>query len=157
LLLTDPIDEYLMSHLGEYKGKKFKAADKGDLPAESSEEEKKKAEEFKPLLETIKGKLSEVKEVRLSHRLKESAAVLVADDYAPSAHMERLMKRMGQTMATGEFKRTLEWSRSSFRCRRRMRTIQRSKRTRGFCWIRRRSRRVRRSMIRRGSRKGSMR
>jgi molecular chaperone HtpG len=108
LLLTDPIDEYLMSHLGEYKGKKFKAADKGDLPAESSEEEKKKAEEFKPLLETIKGKLSEVKEVRLSHRLKESAAVLVADDYAPSAHMERLMKRMGQTMATGEFKRTLE-------------------------------------------------
>jgi molecular chaperone HtpG len=63
LLLTDPIDEYLMSHLDEYKGKKFKAADKGDVPAESSDEEKKKAEEFKPLLEAIKAKISEVKDV----------------------------------------------------------------------------------------------
>jgi molecular chaperone HtpG len=108
LLLTDPIDEYLMSHLGEYKGKKLKAADKGDVPTQSSDEEKKKAEQFKPLLEGLKAKISEVKDVRLSHRLKESAAVLVSDEYAPSAHMERLMKRMGQTMETGGFKRTLE-------------------------------------------------
>jgi molecular chaperone HtpG len=108
LLLTDPIDEYLMSHLTEYKGKKFKAADKGDVAAESSEEEKKKAEEFKPLLEAIKAKIGEVKEVRLSHRLKESAAVLIADTFAPSAHMERLMKRMGQPMEMGNYKRTLE-------------------------------------------------
>jgi len=108
LLLTDPIDEYLMSHLGEYKGKKFKAADKGDVPAESTDEEKKKAEQFKPLLEGLKAKISEVKDVRLSHRLKESAAVLVADEYAPSAHLERLMKRMGQAREEGAFKRTLE-------------------------------------------------
>jgi molecular chaperone HtpG len=108
LLLTDPIDEYLMSHLSDYKGKKFKAADKGDLPAESSEEEKKKTEEYKPLLEAIKAKISEVKDVRLSHRLKESAAVLVADEYAPSAHLERLVKRMGQGSEAGAFKRTLE-------------------------------------------------
>jgi molecular chaperone HtpG len=108
LLLTDPIDEYLMSHLSEFKGKKFKAVDKGDIPADSSEEEKKKTEEFKPLLEAIKAKISEVKDVRLSHRLKESAAVLVADEYAPSAHLERLMKRMGQASEAGAFKRTLE-------------------------------------------------
>jgi molecular chaperone HtpG len=108
LLLTDPIDEYLMAHLHEYKGKKFKAADKGDLPAEQTEDEKKKAEEFKPLLEAIKGKIGEVKDVRLSHRLKESAAVLVADSFAPSAHMERLMKRMGQPIETGNYKRTLK-------------------------------------------------
>jgi molecular chaperone HtpG len=108
LLLTDPIDEYLMSHLGEYKGKKFKAADKGDSAKDETEEQKKKAEEFKPLLEGLKGKISEVKDVRLSHRLKESAAVLVADEYAPSAHMERLMKRMGQATESGAFKRTLE-------------------------------------------------
>ena len=108
LLLTDPIDEYLMSHLHEYKGKKFKAADKGDLPADSSEEQQKKTEEFKPLLDAIRRKITEVKDVRLSHRLKESAAVLVADDFAPSAHMERLMKRMGQPMDTGGYKRTLE-------------------------------------------------
>jgi molecular chaperone HtpG len=97
-----------MSHLGEYKGKKFKAVDKGDIAAESTDEQKKQAEEFKPLLEAIKAKLSEVKDVRLSHRLKESAAVLVADDYAPSAHMERLMKRMGQVREESAFKRTLE-------------------------------------------------
>jgi molecular chaperone HtpG len=108
LLLTDPIDEYLMSNLSEYKGKKFKAADKGDSKAEETDDQKKKAEEFKPLLETLQGKISEVKAVRLSHRLKESAAVLVADEYAPSAHMERLMKRMGQQMESGGFKRTLE-------------------------------------------------
>jgi molecular chaperone HtpG len=108
LLLTDPIDEYLMSHLGEYKGKKLKAADKGDVKADESDEEKKKAEQFKPLLDGLKAKISQVKEVRLSHRLKESAAVLVSDEYAPSAHMERLMKRMGQPMETGAFKRTLE-------------------------------------------------
>jgi molecular chaperone HtpG len=108
LLLTDPVDEYLMAHLHEFKGKKFKAADKGDIPAEGSEEEKKKAEEFKPLLDAIKSKISEVKDVRLSHRLKESAAVLVADNFAPSAHMERLMKRMGQAAETANFKRTLE-------------------------------------------------
>jgi molecular chaperone HtpG len=108
LLLTDPIDEYLMSHLSEFKGKKFKAADKGDVAAESSEEEKKKVEVFKPLLEVIKSKISEIKEARLSNRLKESAAVLVSDNFAPSAHMERLMKRMGQPVETGTYKRTLE-------------------------------------------------
>ena len=108
LLLTDPIDEYLMSHLSEYKGKKFKAADKGDVAADSSDDEKKKAEEFKPLLESLKVKMADVKDVRLSHRLKESAAVLVSDEYAPSAHMERLMKRMGQPMESGAYKRTLE-------------------------------------------------
>jgi molecular chaperone HtpG len=108
LLLTDPIDEYVASHLSEYKGKKLKAADKGDVKAEDSDEEKKKTEEFKPLLEGLKKAISEVKDVRLSHRLKESAACLVADEYAPTAHMERLMKRMGQASEAGSFKRTLE-------------------------------------------------
>ncbi len=108
LLLTDPIDEYVMSHLSEYKGKKFKAADKGDAAADESDDQKKQTESFKPLLETLKGKLAAVKEVRLSHRLKESAAVLVADSFAPSAHMERLMKRMGQPIEPGAYKRTLE-------------------------------------------------
>ena len=115
LLLTDPIDEYVVSHLSEFKGKKLKAADKGEgSKADESDEQKKDGEAFKPLLEAIKTKLPEVKDVRLTHRLKESAAVLVADDYAPTAHMERLMKRMGQQPGFGGdpdsemFKRTLE-------------------------------------------------
>jgi molecular chaperone HtpG len=49
-----------------------------------------------------------VKEVRLSHRLKESAACLVADEYGPTAHLERLMKRMGQGSEAMSSKRTLE-------------------------------------------------
>ncbi len=108
LLLTDPIDEYVASHLSEFKGKKLKAADKGDVKTDDTEEQKKKADEFKPLLDELKKAISEVKDVRLSHRLKESAACLVADEYAPTAHMERLMKRMGQTSEMGGSKRTLE-------------------------------------------------
>lgn len=107
LLLTDPVDEYVFSHLSEYKGKKFKAADKGEVDTEQSDEQKQKAEQFKPVLEALKQKLNEVKDVRLSHRLKESAACLVADEYAPTAHMERLMQRLGQSEA-GAFKRILE-------------------------------------------------
>ncbi len=110
LLLTDPIDEYVAGHLTEYKGKKLRAVDKGDLSPEQSDEEKKQAEEFKPLMEAIKAKLSDVKDVRLSRRLNESAAVLVADEYAPTAHMQRLMERIGQGGQADPdmFKRILE-------------------------------------------------
>ena len=53
--------------------------------------------QFKPLLEALKRTLgADVKDVRLSARLKESAAVLVADEYGMSAHMERLLQRMGR-------------------------------------------------------------
>jgi molecular chaperone HtpG len=96
LLLTDPIDEYLVSSLHGYKEKWLKAADRGDVAKEDSEEKKAKAEQFKSLLDVLKGKIDEVKEVRLSSRLKESAAVLVADEGAMGAHMERLMQRMGR-------------------------------------------------------------
>jgi molecular chaperone HtpG len=110
LLLTDPIDEYLVSHLSEYKGKRLKAADKGEAPAtEDTAEQKAAAEKFKPLLEALKTKLADsTGDVRLSHRLKESAACLVADEYAPSAHLERLMRRMGQGTDRVPPKRTLE-------------------------------------------------
>jgi molecular chaperone HtpG len=94
--------------LTEFKGKKLVAVDRGDLAAEQSDEQKKQAEEFKPLLEAIKGKLAEVKDIRLSRRLKESAAVLVADEHGPTAHLERLMQRMGQGTEAGMFKRILE-------------------------------------------------
>ena len=95
LLLTDPVDEFLVAHLGEYEGKKLKAADRGELPeAESKDEEK--PEELEGLFTFVKTALSGVKDVRASHRLRESAAVLVADEHGVSAHMERLMKRMGR-------------------------------------------------------------
>jgi molecular chaperone HtpG len=106
LLLTDPIDEFLVHSLPEYKGKKLKAVDRGQLEQAGVDDLKKKA--FQPLLDYMKGKLSEIKEVRLSSRLKESAACLVADEGEIGAHMERLMRRIGRGQEVPEAKRILE-------------------------------------------------
>jgi len=92
--------------LTEYKGKKLKAADRGALPGGEVADEQKKR--FQPLLDYIKSKLDEVKEVRLTTRLKESASCLVADEWGVGAHMERLMQRMGRTADLPPSKRILE-------------------------------------------------
>jgi molecular chaperone HtpG len=105
LLLTDPIDEFAVPQLGEYKGKKLVAADRGeaagmgDVPAGTKER-------FAPLLAALKAKLPEAADVRLTNRLTESAACLVADAHGLSAHMERLMERMGRD--AGGARRVLE-------------------------------------------------
>ena len=98
LLLTAAIDEFMVSRLHEYKGKTLKAADRGELEGDKADESKVKeeSERFKGLLECIKSKVEEVGEVRLSQRLKESAACLVAPEWGMTAHMERLMQRLGR-------------------------------------------------------------
>ena len=110
LFMTDPIDEYVMSSVSEYKEKKFKAADKGDLTADESAKAKAEDDEktYKPLLDTLKNKITEVQDIRLSTRLKDSASCLVAEDGAMSAHMERLMQRMGEGGPGNTAKRILE-------------------------------------------------
>lgn len=95
LLLTDPIDEFAIPQLGEYKGKKLVAADRGEA-AGAGEVPAGVKEQFAALLSFIKGKLPDVSDVRLTNRLTESASCLVADAYGVSAHMERLMERMGR-------------------------------------------------------------
>jgi molecular chaperone HtpG len=106
LLLTDPVDEFVVQGLPEYKGKRLKAVDRGDLDQAALDEGKKKA--FQPLLDFMKEKLPEVKDVRLSHRLRESAACLVADEGEIGAHMERLMRKIGRGDELPESKRILE-------------------------------------------------
>jgi molecular chaperone HtpG len=96
LLLTDPVDEFAIPALGNYKGKQLKAADRGELPGKD-DEKPADAESYTNLLAFLKGKLDDVSDVRLSKRLTESAAVLVADAGAMTAHLERLMQRMGRT------------------------------------------------------------
>jgi molecular chaperone HtpG len=110
LLLTDPVDEFLVGSLYAYKEKSLHAADRGDLPKDEASEEKLKAEteQYKTLVEKLKPHVPEVKEIRLSSRLKESAACLVADDGGISAHMERLLGRMGRGSEIPETKRILE-------------------------------------------------
>ncbi len=108
LLLTDPIDEFMVPALHEYKGKPLKAVDQGDLAADAAETKPEDAGKFKDLLAALKEKLPEVADVRLSKRLTESAACLVADAGAVSAHFERLMQRLGRGDEVGGTKRVLE-------------------------------------------------
>ena len=90
LLLTDPIDEFMLPGLRTYKGKTLqpvdRAAPSGDTVAEAEKQQ------YARLLEHLKGKLPEVSDVRLTARLKESAACLVTEG-GVSAHLERLMHR----------------------------------------------------------------
>jgi molecular chaperone HtpG len=106
LFLTDPVDEYLMPGVGEYKGKRLKAVDRAGVAPDKAGEGQD-AEKFKKLFEFLKSRLGEVSDVRLSGRLKESAACLVAAEGAASAHLERLMQRMGRD-DFGASKRVLE-------------------------------------------------
>ena len=109
LLLTDPVDEFTVPALGEYKGKRLRAADRGDLDDKKDEAESADADKYRPLFEHLKGKLAdEVSDVRLSARLKESAACLVAPEGAMSAHLERLMERMGRADEGNRARRVLE-------------------------------------------------
>ncbi|CAA9893060.1 molecular chaperone HSP90 family [Candidatus Methylobacter favarea] len=108
LLLSDRIDEWLVSNLSEFDGKHLQSVAKGDLDLDKldGEEAKKEQEdvnkEFEPVLKQIKDVLADkVSEVRLSHRLTESPACLVADVYGMSLNMERIMKEAGQSMGMG--------------------------------------------------------
>ena len=113
LLMTDPIDEWVMQSMMQYDKKHFKSVAKGEL--ELDETSKKELEtsvetatkEHKSLLEYLQNILGDqVKEVRFSGRLTESACCLVADENGISAHMERFFKAMNQAMP--ENKRILE-------------------------------------------------
>jgi molecular chaperone HtpG len=105
LLMTDPVDEWVVQGLTEYEGKKLKSAEKGDLKLD--EEEKKDSESFNALFGFIKGKLEEkIKEVKPSARLKDSVACLSGEDYDMSAYMEKILKSSGQEVPKS--KRILE-------------------------------------------------
>jgi molecular chaperone HtpG len=95
LLLTDPVDEFLANALREYKEQPLRAVDRGDLD-ESEEDSADTPEDLEGVFTFLKTALSGIKEVRVSHRLRDSAAVLVSGEGSVSAHLERLMKRLGR-------------------------------------------------------------
>ncbi|EGW23826.1 molecular chaperone HtpG [Methylobacter tundripaludum] len=108
ILLSDRIDEWLVSNLDEFDGKHLQSVAKGDLDLGvlDAEEDKAAQEEvnkdFEAVLKQIKDVLADkVSEVRLSHRLTESPACLVADVYGMSLNMERIMKDAGQGLGMG--------------------------------------------------------
>jgi len=107
LLLSDRIDEWMLSALHEFDGKPLASVAKGalDLGALADEAEKAQAEkeagELKPLIERIAKALGErVKEVRVTHRLTESPACLVVGDGELSGNLERLLRTAGQKVPT---------------------------------------------------------
>jgi Molecular chaperone, HSP90 family len=113
LLLTDRVDEWMLSHLYEFDGKPLQSVAKGavDLGKLQDEEEKKKAEEaaaaIKPLLERLKETLKDkAKDVRVTTRLVDSPACLVGEEGDISGHLARLLKQAGQK--TPEVKPILE-------------------------------------------------
>jgi molecular chaperone HtpG len=103
LLLTDRVDEWLLSHLYEFDGHALQSVAKGsvDLGKLEDEAEKKHAEEaataFKPTLDRLKEALKgRAKDVRVTTRLVDSPACLVAEEGDMSGHLARLLKQAGQ-------------------------------------------------------------
>lgn len=103
LLLTDRIDEWLMSYLSEFDGKSFVDVARGDLDLGSldSEEDKKAAEEVakskEGLVERLKTALGDsVAEVRVSHRLTDSPAILAIGEQDLGLQMRQILEASGQ-------------------------------------------------------------
>ncbi|MCW2244720.1 molecular chaperone HtpG [Azospirillum fermentarium] len=107
LLLTDPVDEFWVPSVGSYQDKPFKSVTRGgaDLGKIKGGEDKPEADkapegDLSSLIALVKLTLGEqVKDVRASERLTESAVCLVADDNAMDMHLERLLKQHNQLNA----------------------------------------------------------
>ena len=105
LLLTDRIDEWLTSNLREFEGKKLESVARAAKDIESAIETPEKAQaesDYKDTLERLKKALAgRISEAKVSARLTESPACLVAGEYGMSLRMERMMKAAGQASPFG--------------------------------------------------------
>ena len=105
LLLSNRVDEWVVGNLTEFDGKPLASVAKGGLDLGSLEDEAEKAAveketgELKDMLDKMKASLEgKVKEVRVTHRLTDSPACLVADEHDMGMNLARLMKAAGQNM-----------------------------------------------------------
>ncbi len=105
LLLSDRVDEWMISSLTEFDDKPLKSVAQGELDLGDMEDEKEKAEKeetskaFSEIVERIKTALGDdVSEVRVTHRLTSSPACLVTGENDMSANLERILKSAGQNM-----------------------------------------------------------
>ncbi|MES2070557.1 MAG: molecular chaperone HtpG [Pseudomonadota bacterium] len=113
LLLTDRVDEWMLSFLSDFEGKELASVAKGDLNLGQLEDEAEKKQheatetEFKDLVEKMKAALADkAKDVRVTFRLTDSPACLVADENELSGNLVRMLKAAGQ--AAPESKPILE-------------------------------------------------
>ena len=103
LLLSERVDEFWLGALNEFEGKPLQSVARGGLDLGKLEDEaekqahEKQAEDFKDLIERVKKVLGErVKDVRVTHRLTDSPACLVADENDFSGNLVRMLKAVGQ-------------------------------------------------------------
>ncbi|SDD10867.1 molecular chaperone HtpG [Paraburkholderia lycopersici] len=102
LLLTDRVDEWMLSFLNEFDGKPLASVARGDLDLGALNDEEKQQQEkvneaFKPLVEHMKEALKDkAKDVRLTFRLTDSPSCLVADEGDMSGYLQRMLKAAGQ-------------------------------------------------------------
>ncbi|MBT3038262.1 MAG: molecular chaperone HtpG [Candidatus Thiodiazotropha endolucinida] len=103
LLLSDRVDEWLVTSLTEFDGKQLQSVAKGALDLgeledkEEKESSEKQSEEHKELLQRMQDVLGEaVKEIRVSQRLTDSPACLVVEEHDMSANLARVLKSVGQ-------------------------------------------------------------
>lgn len=103
LLLSDRVDEWVVSHLRDFDGKSLQSVAKGGLDLgelEDASEKQARAEaetSAKDLVERLQKALGDkLKEVRVTHRLTDSPACLVADEHDPGANLQRMLKMMGK-------------------------------------------------------------
>jgi len=102
LLLTDRVDEWMLSFLNEFDGKPLASVARGDLDLgalddEEKAQQEKVSEELKPLVEQMKEALKDkAKDVRLTFRLTDSPSCLVADEGDMSGYLQRMLKAAGQ-------------------------------------------------------------
>ncbi|TXE53964.1 molecular chaperone HtpG [Serratia ureilytica] len=101
LLLSDRIDEWMMSYLTEFDGKPFQSVSKADETldklADETEEQKAAEKQLEPFIERVKTLLGDrVKDVRLTHRLTDTPAIVVTDADEMSTQMAKLFAAAGQ-------------------------------------------------------------
>jgi molecular chaperone HtpG len=109
LLLSDPIDNWLVTYLTEFEGKQLQSVGKGEVDlaglqdAEEKQEQERAAEEYKDLVTRIKGVLGDrVNEVRVTNRLTSSPACLVAGEHDLDGSFLRLLKAAGQQVPSSK-------------------------------------------------------
>jgi molecular chaperone HtpG len=105
LLLSDRVDEWLVSHLTEFDGKQLVSVAKGDLDLgklqgkDEEEAAKKREGAYQDFVKRIQDALGEdVKEVRVSHRLTDSASCLVLETHEMPIHLRQIMKQAGHEL-----------------------------------------------------------
>lgn len=106
LLMTDPIDEWVVQALTEFEKRKLKSVTHGDLDLGEDEKKEDKPEPTDALGAIKKTLGDRVRDVRFSKRLTESASCLVAGEGDPGANMERILRMMDERAQ--EKKRILE-------------------------------------------------